>query len=155
MVVLACASSCLRRGEADASTTLLFLNSFNDGRFSGGGGPGGGLLPTGVCEGDLLCAMGDLRASSYDGGGSTGINCADMVGRKELIWLDSKVGSWHQLNAENLTTKSKCSSDVELAIAQRRSLCGSSRSEAQWPKLPAPPALTSFHMATLGPFNIN
>jgi len=64
-----CARSCLRLGDALASTTLDPLNSFNAGRFSGGGGPGGGLL---ACDADLLCASGDFRASSYDGGGSDG-----------------------------------------------------------------------------------
>lgn len=64
MAVLACASSCLLRGEADANTTRDFLSSFNAGRFSGGGGPGGGLLPLGVPVGVLLSPRGDLRASS-------------------------------------------------------------------------------------------
>lgn len=55
-----CASSCLLRGEADASTTRPCLNVFNTGRFSGGGGPGDGLRTT----------LGAPGSSSYGGGGS-------------------------------------------------------------------------------------
>ena len=62
--LLACASSCLRRGEAEASTTLLLRNSFRHGRFNGGGGPGGGLLAPGVPGVDRSCVAGDFRASS-------------------------------------------------------------------------------------------
>jgi uncharacterized membrane protein len=58
--VSTCARSCLLRGEADASTTRPCLKVFNTGRFSGGGGPGGGLRAT----------FGAPGASSYGGGGS-------------------------------------------------------------------------------------
>jgi hypothetical protein len=67
-----CARSCLLRGDALASTTLDPLSSFNAGKPSGGGGPGGGLLANGVPDPDLFCGIGDFRASSYDGGGSDG-----------------------------------------------------------------------------------
>ena len=70
--VLTCARSCRRRGDALASTTLDPLNSFSAGRLSGGGGPGGGRLPNGTPDADLLCGNGDFRASSYEGGGSDG-----------------------------------------------------------------------------------
>jgi hypothetical protein len=59
-MVPTCARSCLLRGDLDASTTRPCLNMFNTGRFSGGGGPGGGLR----------AALGAPGASSYGGGGS-------------------------------------------------------------------------------------
>ena len=77
---LACASNCLLRGDADANTTRFFRNSFSAGRLSGGGGPGGGRLVP------LLSGAGDFRASSYDGGGSTGINCSGIVTAQGSVW---------------------------------------------------------------------
>lgn len=73
------ARSCLLRGEAEASTTLCRRSVFSDNRFNGGGGPGGGLRAPGVPEGDLLCALGALGASSYGGGGSDGTRLFDMA----------------------------------------------------------------------------
>lgn len=67
-----CASSCLLLGDLLARTTLDPLSWFSAGKLSGGGGPGGGLLPGAAPEADLLWARGDLRTSSYEGGGSDG-----------------------------------------------------------------------------------
>ena len=66
------ARSCLRRGDALASTTLDPLSWLSAGKLSGGGGPGGGLFANGAPDADLLCGSGDFLASSYEGGGSDG-----------------------------------------------------------------------------------
>jgi hypothetical protein len=58
-----CARSCLRRGDADASTTRSRLNVFRHGMLSSGGGPGGGLRAPGVPDGDLSCAFGAVGLS--------------------------------------------------------------------------------------------
>ena len=71
-------SSCLLRGEAEASTTRLLRSWFSVGMSSGsnGGGPGalrGDRIASGGAFAGALTGVGPLlRDSSYDGGGSEG-----------------------------------------------------------------------------------
>lgn len=74
-----CARSCLRRGDADASTTRSRRNVFNVGMLRGGGGPGGALRTAGVPEADLSFPLGTLGLSVYGGGGSDGRRLFDMA----------------------------------------------------------------------------
>ena len=77
--VRTCASSCRRRGDADASTTRSLRNVFNAARFSRVGGPGG-LRGPGAPEDGFFSEMGAPGSSVYGGGGSDGRSRSfDMV----------------------------------------------------------------------------
>jgi hypothetical protein len=73
MYALTCARSCLRRGEADASTTLLPRIMFRAGRSKGFGSLGFGG------SGGPLDEAAGCGASSYAGGGSKGAFSSAMM----------------------------------------------------------------------------
>tara|TARA_R110002003_G_scaffold54_16_gene4815 strand:+ start:5473 stop:6201 length:729 start_codon:yes stop_codon:yes gene_type:complete len=90
------ARSCRRRGEADASTTRCRLSVFNDSKFNGGGGPGGGRRAPGVPEALRLCAAAAVGVSSYGGGGSEG--------RRLALDMAALCREWKHGNGKNDTT---------------------------------------------------